>query len=140
MRFRRGEPPADVWTAKLPAATPAVGLARREITASGRASSMPAQLADLVRGWALGVPLTQVARLRTVRQRTTLLGTDDRPLAQRDDDEVSILCGSRVAARFRELEVELADDAPVKPFAARLAAQESSSAFPFGLRSSSPTQ
>ena len=114
LRFRRGEPPADVWTAKLPGATPAVGLARREITAPGRASSMPVQLADLVRGWALGAPLTQVARLRTVRRRTTLRDTDDRPLAQLDDDEVSILRGSRVAARFRELEVELADDAPVK--------------------------
>ena len=114
LRFRRGEPPGDVWTAKLPAGAPAVGLARREITVAARASGMPERLADLVRGWALGAPLLQVARLRTVRRRATLLGTDDRPLAQLDDDEVSILRGSRVAARFRELEVELADDAPAK--------------------------
>ena len=114
LRFRRGEPSGDVWTAKLPAGAPAVGLARREITVAGRASSMPERLADLVRGWALGASLLRVARLRTVRRRTTLFGTDDRPLAQLDDDEVSILRGSRVAARFRELEVELADDAPVK--------------------------
>ncbi len=114
LRFRSGEPPGGVWTAKLPAATPAVGLARREITMPGQAASMPEPLADLVRGWALGVPLTQVARLRTVRQRTRLLGSDNQPLAELDDDAVSILRGSRVAARFRELEVELADTAPVK--------------------------
>ena len=114
LRFRRGESPGDVWTAKLPAAAPAVGLARRERTLPGRASSMPESLADLVRGWALGAPLTQVARLRTVRRQTSLLDTDGQPLVRLDDDEVSILRGSRVAARFRELEVELADDAPAR--------------------------
>ncbi len=52
LRFRKGEPPGSVWTAKLPAATPAVGLARREITVPGAAENMPGLLADLVRGWA----------------------------------------------------------------------------------------
>ena len=114
LRCRRGEPPGSVWTAKLPAAAPAVGLARREITVPGRAGNMPGVLADLVRGWALGAPLTEVARLRTIRKQSSLLGNHDQPLAYLDDDEVSILRGSRVAARFRELEVELSDDAPAK--------------------------
>ena len=112
LRFRRGEPPGDVWTVKLPAGAPAVGLARREITLPGTATTVPEMLADLVRGWALGSPLAPVARLRTVRRRTTLTTPEGEPLARLDDDEVSILRGSRVAARFRELEVELADDAP----------------------------
>ena len=114
LRFRRGEPPEDVWTAKLPSGAPAVGLARREFTVPGRADAMPEPLADLVRGWALGAPLTRVARLRTARRRQALLGNDDQTLAELDDDEVSVLRGSRVAARFRELEVELADDVPAK--------------------------
>ena len=107
LRFRRGEPPGDVWTARLPSGTPAVRLDRREITFPGGASSVPAALAELVRGWALGSPLTPVARLRTVRRRVTLNDADGLPQAVVDDDEVSILRGGRVAARFRELEVEL---------------------------------
>lgn len=112
LRFRRGEPPGDVWTAKLPAGTPAVGLARRELTLPGRPGAVPEALLDLLRGWALGAPLTQVARLRTARRRVTVSDADSGPQAVLDDDEVSILRGGRVAARFRELEVELLDDAP----------------------------
>jgi hypothetical protein len=57
LRFRRGEPPGEVWTVKLPSGTPAIGLARREITVLGRAGSVPLELLDLMRGWALGSPL-----------------------------------------------------------------------------------
>jgi CHAD domain-containing protein len=56
--------------------------------------------------------LSAVARLRTRRRRTTVTGDSGQPLALLDDDEVSVLRGSRVAARFRELEVELVDEAP----------------------------
>ena len=111
-RFRRGEPPGEVWTAKLPSGTPAIGQARREITLPGRAGTMPMALVDLVRGWALGAPLIQVARLRTLRRQATLNDAGGTPRAVLDDDEVSILRGGRVAARFRELEVELLDDVP----------------------------
>ena len=108
VRFRRGEDPGDVWTAKLPERA-ALGLARREISAPGGPASMPSLLEDLVRGWALGAPLVPVARLRTLRQRTTLARRDGKELAVVDDDEVSIVQRSRVAARFRELELELVD-------------------------------
>jgi CHAD domain-containing protein len=114
VRFRRGEEPAEVWTAKLPEETPALGASRHEISIPGKASSMPALLEDLARGWALGAPLMPVARLRTVRHRTTLRHPNGETLAVVDDDEVSILQRSRVAARFRELELELADGAPSK--------------------------
>ena len=103
LRFRRGEPPADVWTAKLPGATPAIGLARRGITTPGRVRACLHSSPIWCAAGRWGAPLMQVARLRTVRRRTTLCDADDRPLAQLDDDEVSILRGSRVAARFREL-------------------------------------
>ena len=101
-----------MWTVKLPSTTPAVGLGRREVTVPGRAATIPEGLVDLVRGWALGSPLIQVARLRTVRRRVTLNKPDGTPQAVLDDDEVSILRGARVAARFRELEVELLQDVP----------------------------
>lgn len=107
VRFRRGEEPADVWTAKLPDEAPSLGLARREISIPGAAASLPTLMEDLVRGWALGAPLVPVARLRTLRQRTTIRRRDGPALALVDDDEVSIVQRSRVAARFRELELEL---------------------------------
>ena len=65
-----------------------------------------------MRGWALGTPLAQVARLRTLRRLVTLSDAGGTPQAVLDDDEVSILRAGRVAARFRELEVELLEDAP----------------------------
>lgn len=112
--FRRSQAPPQVWTAKLPEEAPSANLAGREISLPGRATAMPPMLHDLVRGWAFGAPLLPVARLRTVRSRTTLRGIDGGPVATLDDDEVSIVQRSRVAARFRELEVELADGAPAK--------------------------
>ncbi len=112
LRFRRGGQPNGLWTAKLPTAAPAVGMARREATVSAQGDAIPQSLVDLVRGWALGSRLSAVARLRTRRLRTTLTGDGGRSLALLDDDEVSILRGSRVAARFRELEVELTAEAP----------------------------
>ena len=114
LRFRRGEEPGDVWTAKLPEEMPALGMSRREVTVCGGSGNMPAVLEDLVRGWALGATLVPVARLRTLRHRTTVVRPDGRAMAVVDDDEVSILQRSRVAARFRELELELVDGASPK--------------------------
>lgn len=114
VRFRRGEDPGEVWTAKLPDEAPELGLARREITVPGGPANMPQLLEDLVRGWALGAPLVPVARLRTVRSRTTLSRRDGDAVAVVDDDEVSIVQRSRVAARFRELELELVNGGPPK--------------------------
>jgi CHAD domain-containing protein len=114
VRSRRGEDPVEVWTAKLPEEVPALGLSRREISVPGGPESMPTLLEDLVRGWAFGAPLTPVARLRTLRHRTTLRRPNGSEVAVIDDDEVSIVQRSRVAARFRELELELVDGAPEK--------------------------
>jgi inorganic triphosphatase YgiF len=112
LRFRRGEPPADVWTVKLPSDAAAHGLARREITVPGGREAVPAQFADLTRGWALGRALRPIARVRTVRSNVPLCDASGNVLATLDDDAVTVLRGRHVLARFRELEVELVGDAP----------------------------
>jgi inorganic triphosphatase YgiF len=118
LRFRRGEPPGDVWTAKLPSDAAEHGLARREITVAGKRDAMPAQFADAMRGWALGQRLVPVARVRTVRVSRPLCDDRGRVLATLDDDAVTVTRGRRVVARFRELEVELVGDAPGELIAA----------------------
>lgn len=114
VRFRRGEDPPEVWTATLPEEGAPLGLAGREVSVVAGPTSVPMMLEDLVRGWGLGAPLVPVARLRTLRQRTTLRRPNGTTVAVVDDDEVSILQRSRVAARFRELELELTNGAPNK--------------------------
>jgi inorganic triphosphatase YgiF len=118
LRFRRGEPPGDVWTAKLPSDAAAQGLARREMTVDGRREAVPQQFADVTRGWALGRRLRPVARVRTVRVSVPLCDDRGQVLATLDDDSVTVMRGRQVVARFRELEVELVGDAPQELIAA----------------------
>ena len=112
--FRRGEAGGDVWTAKLPSEAAALGLARREISVAGSPGAMPRLLRDLTRGWAFGSPLKRVATIRTTRRTTSVLDEADKLVAVIDDDDVCGLRGGRVAARFRELEIELAPETPAK--------------------------
>jgi CHAD domain-containing protein len=107
---RRGA--RETWTLKLPveSSDPAI-LARSEIDVTGPPGDVPAELALLVAAETRTASLVKVARLMTVRRRTLVLDRDEMPLAEIDDDEVSVMDGGRVAARFRELEVEIAPDA-----------------------------
>jgi inorganic triphosphatase YgiF len=130
LRFRRGEAGGDVWTLKLPSEAAALGLARREITLPGTPGSMPRLLRDLTRGWAFGAPLARVATIRTTRTTTGLLDGDAQQVATIDDDDVCGLRGGRVAARFREIEIELAPDAPGKTLRALAKALTTAGAMP----------
>ena len=107
---RRGA--REVWTLKLPVDDAELdgGLVRDEIDVAAPAGDVPEELALLVAPHVRTAPLVRVARLVTVRRRTVVEGADG-PLAEIDDDEVSVMDGGRVAARFRELEVEIAPDA-----------------------------
>ena len=78
----------------------------------GPAGPPPAELAALVRPWLRTAPLTPVAHLRTVRRSSALRFDDRGVVGSVDDDEVSVLQAGRVAARFREVEVEVAGAAP----------------------------
>jgi CHAD domain-containing protein len=122
LRMRTGQG----WTVKLPQAADGVVLARLEVVFEGPAGGPPAEAIDLVRGIVRGGRLEPVARLETVRRRICLAAGDDaRPVAEVVDDAVSVLDGRRVVDRFREIEVEFADDiepAAVAPVLASIAA------------------
>ena len=113
------------WTLKLPRGSHHVDgsvASPREITVSGSARRPPDELMSLTRAFLRGAPLEPVARLSTRCLLVPLLDANGRQLAQVMDDEVSVLHGRRVAARFREVEVELrpGGDEVLGPLLARL--------------------
>ena len=71
-------------------------------------------MAHLVHAHVRTSKLGPVARLRTRRTPVELRDEQGRSVAEVVDDEVSVFEGRRVAARFREVEVELAQDAPAR--------------------------
>jgi len=97
------------WTVKLPAAGDGgPALSRTEVAFTGSDSAPPADAVSLVTATTRGRHLEPVARLVTKRRRHHVLDADGRVALEVADDEVSVMDGRRVAARFRELEVELA--------------------------------
>jgi CHAD domain-containing protein len=108
LRHRKGEG----WTVKLPATSQGAVLARTEHTFVAPPSAPPAQALDLVRACARAQPVQPVARMVTQRRVVRLLGRDGAALAELDDDEVTGYVGEEPGVTFRELEVELAEDAP----------------------------
>ncbi|HEX7263043.1 MAG TPA: CYTH and CHAD domain-containing protein [Candidatus Dormibacteraeota bacterium] len=120
MRYRAGEG----WTLKLSPSMEEGMLERDEITFQGGAKKPPAAAVGLVRAYVRTSELVAVARLSTVRRRVRLLGADGGRVAEVVDDEVSVRDGRRVAARFREIEVEVAgadgNEAVVAPLVERL--------------------
>ena len=112
LRHRAGEG----WTLKLPPThSPADGqgaslLERDELTFQGGAKKPPPAAIAVVRAYVRSDELVPVARLSTVRRRVRLLDASGTRLAEVVDDEVSVRDGRRVAARFREIEVEVGGD------------------------------
>src|SRR5205809_5152965 len=103
LRHRGGEG----WTLKLPGRSDGAVLTRGELTFAGAGRRPPEPAVELVRTYLRDAPLEPVARLSTLRRRVSLLDAEGRELFEVVDDEVSVLQGRRVAARFREVEVEL---------------------------------
>lgn len=112
LRHRTGEGGDDgAWTFKAPGGEAADGVLRREeVVLAGPPGDPPAELVARVRPWLRTGTLGTVAHLRTERHRTSLF-VDGDMVGEVDDDEVSVLQAGRVAARFREVEVESADPA-----------------------------
>jgi len=105
LRHRAG----DGWTLKLPPAHEGAFLVRDERTFSGDAKKVPPEAVDLLAAYARGSELGSVVRLHTLRRRTPLRAEAGEPVGELVDDEVSVMEGRRVAARFREVELELTD-------------------------------
>ncbi|HKW69986.1 MAG TPA: CYTH and CHAD domain-containing protein [Candidatus Dormibacteraeota bacterium] len=108
LRRRAGEG----WTLKLapPPSTPgkpAAVLERDELTFQGGATKPPEAALEVVRAYVRKSELIPVARLSTVRRRVRLVDATGTRVAEVVDDEVSVRDGRRVAARFREIEVEI---------------------------------
>ncbi len=107
LRHRAGEG----WTLKLPpvqvAGRPQGELLERdELTFQGGAKKPPEAAVSVVRAYVRKADLVAVARLSTVRRRVRLVDASGVRVAEVVDDEVSVRDGRRVAARFREIEVE----------------------------------
>ena len=116
LRHRSGEGGrSGRWTLKVPADpdTDDALMRRHELSRDAPAGTAPTALTRPVRALLRGAELTPLARLRTSR-RTVALVVGDRTVGEVSDDEVAVLDGRKVSARFREIEIELAADAPVE--------------------------
>src|SRR5262245_29269572 len=107
LRHRGGEG----WTLKLSPlpgapATPQV-LERTELNYPGGPKKPPDAAVAVVRAYVRRSALVPVARLSTIRRRVRLTDASGAAVAEVVDDEVSVRDGRRVAARFREIEVEV---------------------------------
>lgn len=105
LRHRAGQG----WTVKLPAVESGSAIVRDEHVFPGESSRPPEAAVDLLRAYVRRAPLVPVAKLQTLRTRIELRDAAGESLAELVDDEVSVLEGRHVAARFRELEVEAED-------------------------------
>jgi CHAD domain-containing protein len=107
LRHREGEG----WTVKLPSRSEGDLLVRGEHVFDGAASNRqpPEAAVDLLRAFVRGRALAPSVRLRTIRRSVDLSDELGRKVAEVTDDEVSVMDGRRVASRFREVEVELAE-------------------------------
>lgn len=101
------------WTARVP-------VGDGEQTVAGASGSLPEDLRVLTLGLALGEPLEPVARLVTKRRTIVLRDDRGREAATIDDDDVAVMRGKRVAARFRELELRGGSKPQLERLAAKL--------------------
>ncbi|HEY2668463.1 MAG TPA: CYTH and CHAD domain-containing protein [Actinomycetota bacterium] len=109
LRYRRdraeGSTDEGTWTLKLPEDATGMGaLLRQELSWPGSPEEVPPQAAALIRATTRRAPLQPVARLTTQRRRLELRDAQLRPLAEIDDDLVSI--AEPLQERFRQIEVE----------------------------------
>jgi CHAD domain-containing protein len=98
------------WLVKLPVERDE-GLTRVEQRVPGDGDTPPDAAIDLVRALARSAPIQLIARLNTLRTIIVVRDALGAQVAEIADDEVSVIDGVRLAARFREIEVELTEGA-----------------------------
>lgn len=130
LRYRTGETRGPIWTLKLPLSVAGSTVERNELHFDGPPKRPPPEARALVTVFARRAPLVAVATLRTRRQQLRVL-RDATPLAELVDDEVSVVEGRRVVARFHELEIEALDhDFDLESLAVQLRAAGAADAEP----------
>lgn len=113
LRHRTGEGPAEGrWTAKIPHPANPDALERTELHEDAGPGVVPPALLGALRGVRRGAEVQPVAHLHTVRKLVVLVDGGGRRLGEVADDEVTVLEEGRVAARFREVEVEATPGSP----------------------------
>jgi CHAD domain-containing protein len=105
LRCRSGEEDGPGWTLKLPVGD-GIAEGRDELHFEGGAGKVPVGAQDLVRALVRSEALVPVGQLHTQRRRWLLRDADGGELAELVDDRVSVMERGRVAARFREVEIE----------------------------------
>jgi CHAD domain-containing protein len=113
LRYREEADGASTWTVKLPTdrSSGSDVLARRELDFGGALGAVPDAASRLVSAYVRTGSLVRVAQLDTRRIRLELRDRRGRPVAEIDDDHVSVMDGRRQTGQFREVEVELAPGA-----------------------------
>jgi CHAD domain-containing protein len=102
----------DAWSVELPPVDPHDREPREEHRFTEPAGAPPVAALDLVWAYTRAAPVAPVARLKTRRRRIRLANGSHTRVGEVVDDEVTVLDGTRITARFRELDVTLAADAP----------------------------
>jgi CHAD domain-containing protein len=120
----------DGWTVKLPQESDGTMLVREEVVFAGGPGRPPAEAVDLVRAFVRTEGLRPKVRLRTERQQTKLHDGEGQLVAEVVDDDVAVLDGRRIMARFRELEVEVLDETRLEVLDALVARLQESGAGP----------
>jgi CHAD domain-containing protein len=100
----------DGWVVELTEGDPSA--ARPLLTIPGDVGPPPDRVVDLVTALTRGEPLQPAAKLRTLRRRIPLVDDTGAAVGELVEDEVSVLEGVHLAARYRELRVAVAAGAP----------------------------
>ncbi|HEY5094391.1 MAG TPA: CYTH and CHAD domain-containing protein [Candidatus Eremiobacteraceae bacterium] len=108
LRYRTGQG----WTLKLPQ-TPEHGeMARLELASDAGPRTPPPALLDLITGYVRTRRMRPIATLRTVRRTLSVRGVGGSILAEIAEDDVTHLALEGKPSGFREIEVELREQAP----------------------------
>ncbi len=119
------------WAVKLPRRGTVDGrLDRATYAFHGDDGTPPTEALELVRALARSASVRPVARLRTTRRAVRLHTTAGVPIGEVVDDDVTVLGPEGSVTGFRELEFELADDAPEAHAASIVARLRASGAGP----------
>ena len=106
LRHRSGENGAGKWTLKLPEEGAGAMLDRAELSWHGGPDDVPQEAAHVVRGIVGRAVLGPVGELEATRKRTLILGPAGTPVAEVDDDVITVIHGRRNGGSFRQIEVE----------------------------------